>query len=356
MEKKKFKFTYYTVLQVIAVICLALAIYVTYIFIAFKRQEDNIQIETINNIEQIASADDKFGIITWNIGFGAYTPDFYYRDDGGDMTRAASENAVYENMDHILAVLDEHEPDFVFLQEIDEKATRTYNINEIEYIQSQLGDYASIVSINYNSPYYIYPFNSPLGKTKCGIMTLSDTHIESTLRRSLPVDETFLRTMDVDRSYTVSRVPLDNGKTLCLYNTQLSDSTYGDEVFVLQMQMLMEDMQSEYENGNYVICGGEFSRDLIGNSHTIFHVDQEDNKWSAPFPSDTLFESFSLAASDNAPTARSTKGPYEEKTSFVSIVDGFIVSDNITVESCENLDLGFAYSDHNPVELKFTLA
>ena len=74
--------------------------------------------------------------------------------------------------------------------------------------------------------------------------------------------------------------------------------------------------------------------------------DQEDNKWSAPFPSETLFESFSLAASDNAPTARSTKGPYEEKTSFVSIVDGFIVSDNITVESCENLDLGFAYTYH----------
>ena len=355
MEKKKFKFSYYTILQIIAVFCLALAIYVTYIFIAFKRQEDNINIETVNNVQQTASADDEFRILTWNIGFGAYTPDFYYRDDGGEMTRAASESAVYENIDNMLAVINEYNPHFIFLQEVDMHSTRTFYVDEMEYIQNNMADYAFAASINYNSPYYIYPFDSPLGKTKCGTITLSSTNVESTLRRSLPVDETFLRMMDVDRSYTVSRIPLDNGKTLCLYNTQLSDSTYGDEVYVLQMQMLMEDMQKEYENGNYVICGGDFTRDLLGNASEIFPAEEEDNKWSDPFPSETLWESFALYASDNAPTARSTFEPYNEGSSFVSVVDGFLVSDNINVESCENLDLNFAYSDHNPVVLNFNL-
>ena len=36
-------------------------------------------------------------------------------------------------------------------------------------------------------------------------------------------------------------------------------------------------------------------------------------------------------------------------------IDGFIVSDNVTVSDANVIDLQFAYSDHNPVEMTFTL-
>ena len=36
-------------------------------------------------------------------------------------------------------------------------------------------------------------------------------------------------------------------------------------------------------------------------------------------------------------------------------VDGFLVSDNVTAESAAVIDTGFAWSDHNPVVMTFTL-
>ena len=37
------------------------------------------------------------------------------------------------------------------------------------------------------------------------------------------------------------------------------------------------------------------------------------------------------------------------------LIDGFIVSDNIEVETLKTLDRGFVNSDHNPVYMTFTL-
>ena len=54
------------------------------------------------------------------------------------------------------------------------------------------------------------------------------------------------------------------------------------------------------------------------------------------------------------PTCRNCDIPYEEGN-FTMIVDGFIVSDNVTVTYLENFQTGFTYSDHNPVVMRFTL-
>ena len=52
---------------------------------------------------------------------------------------------------------------------------------------------------------------------------------------------------------------------------------------------------------------------------------------------------------------RNADGPYHAGQ-FVLTVDGFIVSDNVSVSMTEVIDTGFAYSDHNPVHMSFKLA
>ena len=57
------------------------------------------------------------------------------------------------------------------------------------------------------------------------------------------------------------------------------------------------------------------------------------------------------------PTCRLLTQPYQpssEKTQYY-VIDGFIVSPNVTVGKVETLDEGFVYSDHNPVVLDITL-
>ena len=56
-------------------------------------------------------------------------------------------------------------------------------------------------------------------------------------------------------------------------------SAYGnsDAIREGQIRMLSEDMQKEYEAGNYVLCGGDFNHDLkaaedVYKRQPVFHA------------------------------------------------------------------------------------
>jgi len=66
-----------------------------------------------------------------------------------------------------------------------------------------------------------------------------------------------------------------------------------------------------------------------------------------------------LVTDSSVPTCRSLDVAYAgaDKSDFqFYVIDGFIVSPNITVESCVTADLDFVSSDHNPVTLTVTLS
>lgn len=53
-------------------------------------------------------------------------------------------------------------------------------------------------------------------------------------------------------------------------------------------------------------------------------------------------------------SCRSPDLPYEKGKSYVTIVDGFIISDNIKAES-KVIETEYKFSDHQPVTMTFTL-
>ena len=64
--------------------------------------------------------------------------------------------------------------------------------------------------------------------------TFSRYQIESTLRRSLPISESFSKFLDLDRCYTISRIAVSDGKELVVFNVHLS--AYGADAEVLEGQ------------------------------------------------------------------------------------------------------------------------
>ena len=119
-------------------------------------------------------------------------------------------------------------------------------------------------------------------------------------------------------------------------------------------------MLAEYEAGNYCVAGGDFNKDLLGNSPEIFGVAAgENDTWAQPIPEGTIPAGLTLVApfDETAPTAscRTASEPYSIETTFRLTVDGFLVSDNVTVTDSGVVNLAFAYSDHNPVEMRFVL-
>ncbi len=345
------------------VIALVLIGYVSYFLISFGRIEDHYKLTVGRNSDFDASKTVKtgetYGIMSYNIGFGAYSYDFDFFMDGGTKSWAASEDAVYRNINGSFDKVKSKDPEFLFLQEVDENSTRTYHINELEFVNLLLKPYNFTYAYNYyHSPYIFYPILEPHGTITSGLATYSKFSVESAERRSLPISESISKVVDLDRCYSISKVPMENGKYLVLFNVHLSAYGSDDSVREGQTSMLFGDMKAEYDAGNYVICGGDFNHDLITEEGQPGY-----STWACPFPRSVIPEHFSLAmdllGEENKNklqmTCRDCNEPYTRGHTNEFIVDGFIVSDNVSVLDYKNLNTGYIYSDHEPVHMKFKL-
>lgn len=342
-------------LGIVGILVLAVAGYVAYVLIDYHRVPD-YQPLTVENSPQAALETQKpYRLMSFNMGFGAYEPDFDFFMDGGTRSWAISEDRLSQNLDAIGDLLTAQAPDLLLVQEVDESGTRTYHMNERQRLTDRLGAYAAVWAENWDSPFLLYPLTQPHGKNRAGMMTFTRYAANSAIRRSLPVESSLRKLVDLDRCYSVTRLPV--GQTeLVLYNVHLSAYTSDGTVAVAQLKQLIADMQAEVDAGRYVLCGGDFNKDLLGNSAERFGVaDGTAYTWAQPFPTALLDGTgISLCVPDNAPSCRNADAPYHA-AQYVVTVDGFLVSENITVHRTEVLDTGFRYSDHNPVVLQFEL-
>lgn len=331
--------------------------YVAYVFIDYHRLPD--MDDDTAQAGAPAQIGEAYSIVTWNLGFGAYSDDYGFFMDGGTESRAYSKDAVYQNIGHAMDLLKGLDPDFLILQELDTRATRSYHVDEVALVRESFADHNGYFAQNYDSPYLFYPIFRPHGASEAGILTLADRAVDRTARRSLPVETGVSKLLDLDRCYSKVWVPVENGRYFILYNLHLSAYTSDGSIADEQLALLTDDMLEEYRAGNYVVAGGDFNKDLLGNSPEVFGVSGEQYTWAQPIRTDAFGDGLtlvgSLDAEDPVPSCRNADGPYVPGQSFVITVDGFIVSDNVRVVSCGVIDDGFKCSDHNPVKMIFEL-
>lgn len=363
--KKPLKIVLFALLALV----LAALAYVIYVFAAYYRVEDYQTLDVVRTtrespvpMEDAAGTDVTYRISSANVGFGAYSSDYSFFMDGGKESRARSAEAVDENMRGEASLVKALSPDFALFQEVDIDGTRSWHVSEDAYLRDVMEDreFDEVYAQNYDSPYLFYPFLSPHGANRAGIITYSTFPISSAIRRSLPIEQGFMKLVDLDRCYSVSRIPMANGKEFVLYNLHLSAYTSDGTIATEQLEMLCADMLQEYESGNYCIAGGDFNKDLLGASAEIFGVTGgENDTWAQPIPEGTIPAGLSLVApfDPEHPVAscRTANEPYDVKTSFRVTVDGFLVSSNVEVLGADVVDADYRYSDHNPIYMDFIL-
>lgn len=334
--------------------------YVVYVFVAYYRLEDPLPLEVQGTAAwEEAQRGQPYRAVSYNIGFGAYGPDFTFFMDGGKESRARSPQEVLDHVTGAFTAAGEAEADLYFFQEVDVDGTRSHHIDQYEILLSQLGEGRSATfAQNYDSPYLFWPLTAPHGANQSGMATLSAFQVDSALRRSLPVEGGFMKLTDLDRCYAKERILLEDGGELVVYNLHLSAYTSDGSIAEEQLALLFADMLGEYEAGNYVVGGGDFNKDLLGNSPEIFGVSGKEYTWAQAIPAEMIPEGLAVMApleeTDPVPSCRNADRPYGPDD-FVLTVDGFIVSDNVSVEACAVIDTGFQWSDHNPVYLDFFL-
>lgn len=359
--KKIKKRVLYSIIAVVCSVLLVVLGYVCYLLIDYDRLEDNLPLSVKEGTSATARCNEEYSILTYNVGFCAYLPDFGFFMDGGKESRAKSKESVTATLKGINELIDGLSPDFIMLEEVDERATRSYKINQRAYFEKAYSSYDSVYAQNYDSSYLFYPIFKPHGKSKAGMLTFSRFNVKNNaIRRSLPIENSLMKFFDLDRCYSIARVEVEGGKELVLFTAHLSAYTSDGKIADEQIKMLTQEMQAEYDKGNYVICGGDFNKDLLGNSEEVFGRSGEGQTWAQPFPlkyldGKDLSLVSSLDVNNPLPTCRNADGPYNAKQ-FVLTVDGFIVSANVSVSMCAVADGRFIYSDHNPVLMKFILS
>ena len=168
-----------------------------------------------------------------------------------------------------------------------------------------------------------------------------------------------MKLVDLDRCYSVQRIPLaGEDRELVLYNLHLSAYTSDGKIAEEQLEMLFADMLAEYRKGNYTVAGGDFNKDIQGNSEEVFGISGPEYTWAQPIPPELIPEGLSIVApfdeENPTPSCRNADRPYGPDN-YVVTVDGFIVSANVAVREARVWDTGFRWSDHNPVYMDFVL-
>ncbi len=357
------------IIILIILIALVIAGYVIYLSKTYYRIDDNQELEIENNVSSLIKTNEEYSAITYNIGFGAYTPTYdFFMDEGvmndgtktkGTHAKAVSEESAYNTTLGSASIIKNLDADFTLLQEVDTDSDRSYHINQKQVITDSMKNCAYTYATNLHTAKLLYPPSDPIGTMNSGILTLSSYKIDSSLRRSYPIATSFIsKFFDLDRCFDVMRLPVKGtDKELVLINSHMSAYDEGGYYRAQQLNLICGVMKEEADKGNWVIAGGDWNHALCG-SETMYPSKQQQPDWLVTFDIDALPKGFSIVKANNikdVASCRSDDIPYEKGVTYCATVDGFIVSSNVKAKA-QNIDCEFKYSDHNPVKLTFELS
>ena len=336
-------------------------------------------------IDNVLLVNETYNMATYNIGFGAYSQDYtFFLDTGYDINEketcgyystARSKEEVNFNVNGAIDTIEGLDLDFVLLQEVDVKSTRSYKINQNDMFKESLSEYDNVFAINFDTAYLPYPLYDMHGKSLAGLSTFSRYKIEAANRYEYTISDSLSKLFDIDRCFSVSNIKVENGKTLYVINSHMSAYDKGGVIRQTQIQELNDFISSCLSEGNYVIVGGDFNHDLLtnnpefdyDNNNRPFENKLKNPDWlSAYFDENKkspLVDGFRVVASDNVPTCRNNDIEWDPSLTFKCVVDGFVVSNNIEIVTHYNVETkngklgldGFSYSDHEPSYIEFKL-
>lgn len=342
---------------VLAVVLLAAAAYVVYVFIDYHRIEDHQELAVVRGADPDALVRPgvTYTAMTYNLGFGAYAPDYDFFMDGGSQSWAASPESVRTLISGAGDLIAGRSPDFVCLQEVDLNSTRSYHIDQKAMLDGVLSGYDTVTAVNYDSPFLFFPFTQPHGKSLSSLGLYTRFPASDALRRSLPIATDFSKLLDLDRAYMKLRVPMSDGRSLVLYTIHMTAYSSDSSIRDAQLRMLTQDMLEEYGSGSAVICGGDYNMEML-----LTESGENTAEWALPLDRSLLSGLINVwdavtpeHAAAQQPSCRDAGVPYAPGQTASWMLDSFLVSPNIVVEDVVCLATGYSWSDHDPVLLTF---
>jgi endonuclease/exonuclease/phosphatase family metal-dependent hydrolase len=310
--------------------------------------EENTQVTPIPKRELSA--------LIWNIGYGGLGAKSDFFKDGGKMVRP--EKADFDSyFDGILKTLNSDSSDFQLLQEVDTNSKRSYFHDEISFIRAQVQESHPFSSFaeNYKVNFVPVPFLNPMGKVHSGLLSLSKFKPYRTERHQLPgafgfPDQLFF----LRRCLLVQYFKVDSANDLVVINVHNSAYDDSGKLKKEEMAYLKHVLTDLNAKGMYILCGGDWNQCPPDFDYRALAKGREGDYFQTNV--DSSFLGFGKWRYDpNVGTNRKNDKAYQERKSFITIIDFFWHSDNIEISAVDGISNNFQYSDHQPVKIKFKL-
>jgi len=295
-----------------------------------------------------------YTVMTWNIGYGGLGKDMDFFYDGGSRVRT-DQSTFNQNIEQIMQFLQAaRKVDFLFVQELDLIARRSYGVNQFDMMQARLEFAHFAFAKNYDVAFVPIPICNPMGKVLSGLASLSRYKPFESVRYVFPGNYSWPKHLFLlDRCFILNRYQLPDERELVLINTHNSAFDDGN-LRKEQLEILVDVMSREFERGNYVVAGGDWNMNPPGFDESLIYTGDATMSIQPALDKQSFPEGWSIVYDTKVPTNRDLSVPYLKGLTPITIIDFFVCSPNIKVMAVQGVNLGFACSDHNPVIIQFT--
>ena len=283
-----------------------------------------------NQFEDTTDNDSIYSIVTYNIG--------YLSGMTNNRAIAKPKELFDKNLESVITETKTVNPDIIAFQEIDYKASRSYEVNQQNEIAKLGYNYVS-QSVNWDETYVPFPYWPPsmhFGKVISGQSIISKYPLKNDERIVLErvADNPFYRdALYLERLAQIVTVEI-GGKEVIVINVHLE--AFDKKTRVKQFHAIME-LFTKYSKTNPTILLGDFNSKARDNEAIIQEIIKMKDIGNAGFDADNPVNTFD------------TKDPVERidyifyTKNSIEYIDGKVL-----------IQFGQA-SDHLPVEMRFKL-
>lgn len=355
MKKKTFKMALIILLSVFLFIALYFIFIIVYALVSDYKPnlELDLSVENIQEAHERNSDSAEFSMLIWNIGYAGLgdQADFFY--DGGKETRP-QKNDYLNYKKGILELLEkQNSADFILIQEIDVRSKRTFYENQVEELSKVLMNHNYSFAKNYDVKYVPIPLFNSLGRVNAGMATFSKFKPYKVKRIGFDVNFVWWkRIFMLDRCFIASHYKIGEKEWVVI---NIHNSAFDDDNILkpIELKRVKEYATEAYQNGNYVILGGDWNQNPPKFTPNIYPQEWNVIAFDEEMPSDLMDENWQWVYSQEISTQRFLNEPFVKGKTVTSLLDYYLVSPNIEVLELKILPDNFKHSDHMPVLMRF---
>ena len=288
-------------------------------------------------------------VVTWNLGYAGLGAEANFVADGGEDLLPESRELVLRNAAAISEQIPKFDADIIFLQEAAASSFVNRNVELRNRVQKSVPEMSAVYAYDVQSWLVPYPLKMDTGK-----LTLTNLPTIESEGILLPLEDTYYAGFLL-REYrmVVSRLDVGHEQELVAINVHLAAFDDGS-TRQQQVNAILKFAEIEFQNGNYVLIGGDWNLRLTSTDFP-HRTEDEHLFWLADFPFEKVPEGWQLVSDNQVPSVRTVHQAYAKGDNYVCTVDGYLLSPNLVSSNVENLDLDFQNSDHHPSVLTFEL-